>query len=163
MDCRLGDNGSHTCANDFNLSTMDLIRATTCLGERRRGDDRSQARDDGSRASNNKSHAGAYFYARTHPSASKVYKDREVSFRHTTLFLLFLLPNMSGQAPTSMRNILSSRPPLYTTMFVQDHISAQLRLCTTTSARDHIYKRLHINLIDNWVHVFKLTWHPLGM
>ena len=82
------------------------------IGQRRvaRARQRLQSLDNGSRASDNKSQAnddklcagddglraGAYVYARMHMYASKVYKGGEVSFRHTALFLLFWLLNMSG-------------------------------------------------------------------
>ena len=84
--------------------------------ESQAGDKRSWTSNDGSPAGNNGSRArgdglcvGVYVYACTHPNASRVYKGRQISFRQTTLFLLFLLPNMSSRPTTSVCNILSTR------------------------------------------------------
>ena len=86
--------------------------------------DSLRASHDGSPASNNGSCAGTYVCTRMHSYASKVYKGGEVSLRHTALFLLFLLLNMSGRATISTCDICSTRPPLHVTTSAHDHFSA---------------------------------------
>ena len=171
-DCRLGNDGSRTHANGCNLPMMDLGRATTGLGRATIGFVQpttslnratiglGEATTDGARA-----HTSTPVRTYMHPEFIRV--GRLVSdtrpYFSCFFFRTCLAEKLCLRAISLACDHLCVRPPLQLTTSAQNHISARLLLRTTTSPRDHIYKRRYVNPIENWAHVFKLTWHPLGI